>query len=90
MVFIFTAITFFSTLGGGMLAIHFKDKLHLITEFSAGAVLATAFFDLLPEALKLNDSYLHQSFILFIAGAGFFVYLLLNRLHQFHFLSLKT
>jgi zinc transporter ZupT len=37
---------FVSTLSGGWFALRFKDKLHLIFGFSAGAVIAVAFFDL--------------------------------------------
>ena len=40
-----------ATLAGGALALRFSDRLHLVLGFSAGAVLAAAFFDLLPEAL---------------------------------------
>ena len=43
--------TFSATLLGGLFALRFKDKLHLILGFSAGAVIGLAFFDLLPEAI---------------------------------------
>ena len=46
-------MTLISTFLGGMFALRFKDKLHLILGFSAGAVIGVAFFDLLPEALNL-------------------------------------
>ena len=42
-----------ATLAGGALALRLRDRLHLILGFSAGAVLAAAFFDLLPEALRV-------------------------------------
>jgi zinc transporter ZupT len=44
-----------ATLLGGLFALRFKDKLHLILGFSAGAVIAVAFFDLLPEAIALAN-----------------------------------
>jgi ZIP family zinc transporter len=39
-----------STFLGGIFALRFKDKLHLILGFSAGAIIGVAFFDLLPES----------------------------------------
>src|SRR5262249_62282862 len=38
-----------ATLLGGLFALRYQDKLHLILGFSAGAVLAVALFDLLPQ-----------------------------------------
>ena len=52
-----------STFLGGMFALRFKDKLHLILGFSAGAVIAVAFFDLLPEAINLASKNYEISFI---------------------------
>ena len=41
---IFIAIAaFFSTYIGGLVALRFKDKLHLVLGFSAGAIIAVAF-----------------------------------------------
>ena len=48
---------FCSTCAGGLFALRLKDKLHLVLGFSAGAVVAVALFDLLPEALELGSSY---------------------------------
>ena len=44
------AAAFIATFLGGLFALRFKDKLHLITGFSAGAIIGVAFFDLLPES----------------------------------------
>ena len=46
-------LTFISTLTGGLLAIKFKKSLPFFFAFSAGALIAVAFFDLLPESLKI-------------------------------------
>ena len=51
MIIIIAFATFISTLIGGLCALHFKDKLHLVLGFSAGAVIGVAFFDLIPESL---------------------------------------
>jgi len=74
--------TFVSTLAGGATALGLKDRLHLILGFSAGAVIAVAFFDLLPEALNLTGA--APGSTLSIAAAGFFGYLALDRLILLH------
>lgn len=53
---IIAILVFIATLLGGFFALRFKDKLHLIVGFSAGAVLGIAFIDLLPEASELIGS----------------------------------
>ncbi|MDE2071628.1 MAG: ZIP family metal transporter [Patescibacteria group bacterium] len=70
--------TFGATMLGGALALSLRDRLHLILGFSAGAVIAVAFFDLLPEALSLGGGYGGAS-ILAAAAGGFLLYLLLDR-----------
>ncbi|HUY04300.1 MAG TPA: ZIP family metal transporter [Rhodocyclaceae bacterium] len=45
--------TFFSTLGGGLFALRFRDRLHLILSFTAGVLLGVVSFDLLPEIFRL-------------------------------------
>ncbi len=46
-----------ATFIGGSFALKFRDKLHLILGFSAGAVAGVALFDLLPEAIELGTKY---------------------------------
>ncbi|MEK7137906.1 MAG: ZIP family metal transporter [Patescibacteria group bacterium] len=76
--------TFVATLLGGLFALRFRDKLHWILGFSAGAVLGLAFFDLLPEALELAGGAYGTSGVFSIVAVGFFTYLLLDRLIFFH------
>src|ERR1035437_8009283 len=76
--------TFFSTLTGGLVALKLKDKLHLILGFSAGAVIAVAFFDLMPEAISLGSKYYSGATILSIVALGFLVYLVLDRVIFLH------
>ena len=73
-----------STFLGGMFALRFKDKLHLILGFSAGAVIAVAFFDLLPEAITLANGKYEVSFITSIMALGFISYTILDRFVFFH------
>jgi len=77
-------LTFFSTLGGGLLAIRFKDKLAIILGFSAGAVIGVVFFDLLPEAFSLSEKQYSISTISTVVVAGFLFYMLLDRLSVLH------
>jgi zinc transporter ZupT len=72
-----------ATLAGGSLALRLRDRLHLILGFSAGAVIAVAFFDLMPEALELGHSFGETNIIAFVA-LGFVLYLLLDRLLLLH------
>ncbi len=72
-----------ATLLGGLFALKFKDKLHLILGFSAGAVIGVAFFDLLPEALELGNAY-DSSFITSIVAVGFILFMILDRFFIFH------
>jgi ZIP family zinc transporter len=73
---------FLATLAGGALALRFRDQLHLILGFSAGAIIGLAFFDLLPEALKIGSG--DPSTILGITALGFFGYATLDRLILLH------
>ena len=84
MVILITIATFFSTLIGGLFALRLKDRLHLILGFSAGAILAVAFFDLLPEALDLAGKVYTASTILTVVVIGFTTYLVLDRLVLLH------
>jgi len=71
--------TFISTTLGGLFAIRFKDKLHLILGFSAGAVLGVALFDLLPEAIELSKPKYDAQIVTILIAVGFSVYMLLDR-----------
>ena len=82
---LFSIATFFSTYFGGRLAMRFKDKLHLITGFSAGAVIGVAFFDLMPEALELRNASADFPFISLMICSGFVVYLILDRMIILHY-----
>lgn len=77
------AATFVSTLFGGLFALRFRDRLHLILGFSAGAVIGVAFFDLLPEAISLGSAW-SVSTITSIVALGFVIYLLLDRTVLLH------
>lgn len=73
-----------STFLGGAFAIKLKDKLHLILGFSAGAVLGVAFFDLLPESLKLASDSFGISKVILLMAIGFMLYLVADRFFSLH------
>lgn len=79
MIILIAFFAFLATLCGGLIALRFKDKLHLILGFSAGAVLGVAFFDLLPESIELGGKFFASSTVTAIVAAGFLVYLVLDR-----------
>jgi len=69
---------------GGLFAIRFKDKLHLILGFSAGAVLGVALFDLIPESLELSKAAYKTEIATACIAAGFILYMVLDRFFSLH------
>ncbi len=84
MLILIALAAFLSTCIGGYIALRFKDKLHLILGFSAGAVIAVAFFELLPEAIELGSITYDAGTITSVAGLGFLLYLVLDRMIILH------
>jgi ZIP family zinc transporter len=74
-----------ATFLGGLFALKFRDKLHLVMGFSAGAVIGVAFFDLLPEAISLAGSKNNISYVTSIVALGFLLYLVTDRAITLHF-----
>jgi ZIP family zinc transporter len=70
MVILIGLATFFSTFLGGLFAISFKDRLHLILGFSAGAVIGVALFDLIPESISLGTKNYNISLVMFLIAVG--------------------
>lgn len=85
MIYLASIAAFFSTLLGGLFALHLKDRLHLILGFSAGAVIGVAFFDLIPEALELSVGYFETETVVGVMALGFLLYLIFDRLIFFHY-----
>ncbi len=74
-------VTFFSTGLGGLAAIRFRDRLHLLLAFSAGAVLGVVFFDVLPEVFKVADP---LTPVTLAAAVGFLAFFALERYTALH------
>ncbi len=73
-----------ATLLGGLFALRYQDKLHLILGFSAGAVLGVALFDLLPESFSLAGKHYAAATVTLFVASGFFTFLFLNRVLLLH------
>lgn len=82
--FFISLATVACTLFGGLFALRFRDKLHLILGFSAGAVIGVAFFDLLPEALELASGSYEADTVTLLVAAGFVVYMICDRFFFIH------
>ncbi|HVX91122.1 MAG TPA: ZIP family metal transporter [Candidatus Paceibacterota bacterium] len=82
--FLIAAAAFIATFIGGYFAVKFRDQLHLILGFSAGAVVGVAFFDLLPEAISLGTHYYEVDVLTLAIAFGFLLYLFLDRLILLH------
>ncbi len=87
MIIAFTIVTFFSTLLGGLFALRFRDRLHLILGFSAGAVIAVSFFELLPESVLLGNKYYNPETMIAVSALGFLIYMVFDRMALLHFHS---
>lgn len=77
-------LTILSTFLGGLFAIRFKDKLHLILGFSAGAVIGVAFFDLIPESMELATKVYDISLVTLLMAVGFVFLMVLDRMFSLH------
>ncbi len=84
MVILLSLLTVVTTLLGGVFALRFKDKLHLILGFSAGALLGVAFFDLLPEAIELASEAYPVSTVSGVIALAFVLYMSIDRLVMLH------
>ncbi len=83
-VLLVSLLTFVSTLMGGLLALRFRDRLHLILGFSGGAVLGVVLFDLIPESIALNAQNVGVTNSMAVLAAGFLAYMVLDRAVVLH------
>src|SRR3981081_3753246 len=74
---------FCTTCTGGLLALRLAARVQWVLGFSAGAVVAVAFFDLLPEALELSSPSFGVTKVFSCTAAGFLSYLLFDRVLLF-------
>jgi zinc transporter ZupT len=81
MAVLLAGLTLVSTGLGGIAAMCFRDRLHLLLGFSAGAVLGVVFFDVLPEIFALES---RSPSVMLGAAAGFLAFFALERLTALH------
>jgi zinc transporter ZupT len=72
------------TLLGGLFALRFRDRQHLVVGFSAGALLGVVFFDLLPESIELAGGQFRPGDVMTATALGFLGYLVLDRVILLH------
>jgi zinc transporter ZupT len=70
---------FLANLAGVAFARRVRDRRHLARGFSAGTVIAVAFFIFLPQALMRSEGALGADQLLPLMGLGFVIALLLDR-----------
>jgi len=83
--FLFAAITFVSTMLGGVCAIRYRDRLHLLMGFAAGVLLGVVSFDIFPEIITqvIQHSFNPQGIMLALV-AGFLVFHVFEKLLVIH------
>jgi len=84
LIYFIALAAFAATFIGGLFALRIGDRLHLILGFSAGAVVAVAFFDLMPEGVELAGPKFGAANAIAVTGLGFLLYLLLDRIVGAH------
>lgn len=82
---IFSAATFVSTYLGGLFAVRFKDKLHLIMAFTAGVILAVVSFDIFPEIIsQVNENNIEAIQPMLALVFGFLLFHILEKIVVIH------
>jgi zinc transporter ZupT len=74
---------FLANVGGGIFARRVVDRMHLAPGFSAGTVIAVAFFIFLPQAILVRPVQGGANSLLPLVGLGFVIALLLDRFGTF-------
>ena len=77
--------TFVSTLTGGLFALRFRDRLHLILSFTAGVLLGVVSFDIIPEIFRLGHAHaLDPNAAMVALVAGFLLFHALEKTVLIH------
>ncbi|HEX9503686.1 MAG TPA: ZIP family metal transporter [Patescibacteria group bacterium] len=80
-----SATTFFSTFFGGLFAVRFRHKLHLIMGFTAGVLLGVVAFDIFPEIIRLvNENNFKSTNTMIALVLGFLVFHILEKFLIIH------
>ena len=77
--FVVACAAFLANFAGGAFARRVADRMHLAAGFSAGTVIAVAFFIFLPQAVLIRPVARGTDELLPLVGLGFVIALLLDR-----------
>jgi zinc and cadmium transporter len=80
--FLITSWTCVMTLGGGLIALRLEAYRAFVLAFAAGALVASALLDVIPDALDLltrSGAPLHHHHVMFMACLGFLTFYLLEQ-----------
>jgi len=82
---ILSIATFFSTLFGGLFAVKYKSKLHLIMGFTAGVLLGVVAFDIFPEIItRVSEGGFNPVEPMIALVAGFLLFHILEKSIAIH------
>ncbi len=82
---VFGALTFLSTLAGGLFAVRYRKRFGILAAFAAGVLIAVFFFDLLPEAFRLaTNAGVPLEQVMYVTAGGFIFLLILERYFSVH------
>ncbi|MDR3391312.1 MAG: ZIP family metal transporter [Sulfuriferula sp.] len=77
--------TFFSTVIGGLFALHFRDRMHFILSFTAGVLLGVVSFEILPEIFRLaHEQQLDATWAMISLITGFLIFHSLEKFVSIH------
>jgi zinc transporter ZupT len=78
--YLYVALTFFSTLSGGLLAVRLKDQIGNLSAFASGILIAVPFFDIIPETLSQAQGVgVPVEHIMYVITFGFTFLLVMDR-----------
>jgi len=82
---ILSVFTFASTFSGGMFAVRFKNKLHLIMGFTAGVLLGVVSFDIFPEIItRVNETGINAIEPMIALVLGFLIFHIFEKVIVIH------
>jgi zinc transporter ZupT len=77
---LFSVMTFFSTLFGGLMALRYRKNFGILAAFAAGVLIAVPLFDLLPETFKLATQVgIPLEHVMYVTAIGFIFLMIVER-----------
>lgn len=83
---IFAILTFISTLLGGLVALKYRSRIHLILGFTAGVLLSVVAFEIFPEIIHLvNSLSINPVYPMTALVVGFMMFHILEKVLVMHY-----